>query len=178
MNRSILVLNGPAGVGKTTVSRCLTSALSGTVLIPGDTLRTFAPDNGREFLGPGSTYRAAASLAGAYLQMGALRVIFEYVFETPAQLGRFLRHAPAGVPTHVFTLWAPLDVVVAREEERADRGPLGARVLACYASMQQHLGALGTVMDTAGKTPEEVATLIRKAIEVPPSAAESRPGPP
>src|SRR5690348_15023803 len=81
MTQSIVVLNGPAGVGKTTVSRHLMALIPGTVLIPGDVLREFAPVDARDVLGPGSTYRAAAALIDAYLQMGAPQVVFEYVFE-------------------------------------------------------------------------------------------------
>lgn len=163
MSGSIIVLNGPAGVGKTTVSRYLAARLPGSVLIPGDVLRRFAPDDARQYLGPGSTCRAAASLAGAYLRMGAEYVVFEYVIETGEQLNRFLEEVEARA--HVFTLWAPLAVVVDRESRRADRSAPEGRVQACHAFLERHRHELGTVIDAADRTPDEVAELIQTTVE-------------
>src|SRR5437773_2231819 len=92
----IVVLNGPPGVGKTTVAACLRGLLPGTVVIEGDALRAFTPQNAREYLGGGSTYRAAAVLAEAYLAMGAARVVFDYVFLNPRHVAYFTQSPTDG----------------------------------------------------------------------------------
>jgi hypothetical protein len=100
----IIVINGPPGVGKTTVSKALAKLVSGTVCIHGDHLRAFAPEDAQTHLGGGSTYRAAATLACAYLGMGASRVIFDYCFLRPRQL----RARRASVPGLASQISSPL----------------------------------------------------------------------
>src|SRR5262245_14233383 len=66
----LVVINGPAGVGKTTISRHLAGIYPGTINVSGDALLFFGPPDVRKYLGAGSTYRAAASLITSYLEMG------------------------------------------------------------------------------------------------------------
>jgi predicted kinase len=144
----VVVLNGPPGVGKTTVARLLSALVRGAVCVHGDDLRAFAPADACEHLGHGSTYRAAGALAGAYILMGAPLVIIDYVFARPSHVAHFRRALPVDVPVHLFTLWAPLGVVFARERRRAGRTRLGLAVAETYLEMQQNLGALGHLVET------------------------------
>lgn len=89
----VVVINGPAGGGKTTVSRLLAQRHPGTINIAGDALRHFAPQEVRDFLGTGSTYRFGAELAAAYLAMGAAQVLFDYVFDDARKLDPVLQRA-------------------------------------------------------------------------------------
>src|SRR5437868_4785017 len=114
MTPRVLLLNGPAAVGKTTVSGLLAARTTGTIHISGDVLRRFAPADpelARAALGPGSTYHVGGALAAAYLQLGAQTVIFDYVFETPLQLDRFSTQLPPGISLSVITLWAALETL-------------------------------------------------------------------
>ncbi|HEV2734471.1 MAG TPA: AAA family ATPase [Longimicrobiaceae bacterium] len=164
MQPHILLLNGPAGVGKSTVAGHLAELCPGTVCIHGDVLRGFSSADARSHLGPGSTYRAGAALAAAYLDMGAPRVIFEYVFEGPVQIGYFTRDTPAHVAVHVVTLWAPFDVIATRERQRPGRECLGARLEACYRSMEANLEHLGAVVFTTGVSPAHVAERLHETL--------------
>src|SRR5512132_3564975 len=74
MNPRVIVINGPTGVGKTTVMSLLASRVPGSVSITGDALRRFAPTDPavtRAVLGEGSTYRIGGQLAALYLRAGA-----------------------------------------------------------------------------------------------------------
>jgi predicted kinase len=156
----IVILNGPPGVGKTTVAKMLKQRLLGTVCIHGDELRAFAPEVPRKHLGGGSTYRAAAVLACSYLQMGAPRVLFDYCFLRPSHLHHFTQAMPDEASLHLFTLWAPLKLVQHRERTRDGRQPLGDAVEECYQEMQGHLPRLGTVVDATAADAQSLAESI------------------
>jgi len=158
-----VLLNGPPGVGKTTVAALLRRSLAGTVVISGDALRAFAPDDARASLGGGATYRAAGVLASTYLRLGAERVIFEYVFLRRAHFDYF-RESLSNVPPRVVTLWAPLDVILEREKTRVGAPRLGHGVSDCYREMTANLAHMGQVIDTATLSPELVAKRVTEHI--------------
>jgi hypothetical protein len=156
----IIVINGPPGVGKTTVSKALSKLRAGTVCIHGDHLRAFAPEAARTHLGGGSTYRAAGALVSAYFAMGAPRVIFDYCFLRPRHLQYFTNSLPTDVPLHVFTLWASLPRVQSRERGRQGRTPLGEAVGECHREIEEYLGELGTTVDAEDRDAATIATWI------------------
>jgi hypothetical protein len=100
--------------------------------------------------------------------MGAPLVIFDYVFARPSHVAHLREALPADVPLHLFTLWAPLGVVFARERRRPGRTRLGLAVAEAYLEMQQNLGALGQVFENE-HGPEiaalELHGLLTRAIE-------------
>lgn len=162
---TLLILNGPPGVGKSTVAACLRGLVPGTVLIDGDALRKFTPENARECLGGGSTYRAAAALAGAYVAMGAPRVVFDYVFLNRRHVAYFTGSLREGLHPQIFTLWAPLDVVAARESVRPNRARLGGAVSECHAEIAANLGDLGHVVDAQGSDPLRIAWHVHELVQ-------------
>ena len=156
----IVIVNGPPGVGKTTVCKAIAKLRPGTVCIHGDDLRAFAPADARQHLGGGSTYRAGATLACTYLQMGATLVLFDYCFLHPRHLGYFEQHLQGDIPTKIFTLWAALPTVRARERGRPARSPLGEAVDECYEEMRGCLGELGRTVDAEAEGPDSIAERI------------------
>ena len=162
----VVVINGPAGVGKTTVSRFLVQGNSGRINIAGDALRHFAPEDVRNSLGPGSTYRAGAALAAGYLAMGAAQVLFDYVFDDAEKLDLFCSGLPLETPVFVFTLWAPIDRVIDREASRVGRERMGHAVVRTYEAIERNLHTLGRVVSNT-EAPERTAQTIMEAIANP-----------
>ncbi len=160
LQQQIVIVSGPPGVGKTTVSNALRNFVAGTVCIHGDELRSFTPDDARVHLGGGSTFRAGAALASAYLQMGAARVIFDYCFLNTRHVEYFERALTHSVRPRLFTLWASLKTVKAREKSRPGRPPLGAAVDESHHEIASNLGALGCVLDAESIAPPSLAAHI------------------
>lgn len=159
----VVIVNGPPGVGKTTTSRILADLVPGTVCIRGDELRAFAPIDAREHLGGGSTCRAAAALTTAYLEMGASRVVFDFVFLRPAHVAYFLEAlGSVDASVYMFTLWAPLPVVQARDQARAVR--LGTAVEDCWNEIRSNASILGEFIDNANLDPADVASRISASV--------------
>lgn len=161
----VIIVNGPPGAGKTRVTAELRSLLPSTVAISGDALRGFAPPDARLHLGGGATLRAAGVLARAYLELGAVRVIFDYVCQRPKQLRYFREALPADTALSVFTLWPPLETLLEREQRaaltRVAREPaLGAA--ACQREMAGNLASLGEILDSAALSPTELARFIHE----------------
>jgi hypothetical protein len=148
-DRRVVLLNGPAGVGKTTVGRRLAERAVNGVCIEGDSLKKFIVS--RDQHRPrGLAFRAAAALTEVYLDAGFELVLFDFVFEGEHHLEPFRRSLGANTAVQLVTLWAPLSVVTAREAVRPGRARLGARVAECWNSMQHNLDALGTIVQADG----------------------------
>jgi predicted kinase len=154
-----VILNGPPGVGKTTVGRLLAARVRNGVCIEGDALAGFIVTRDPEAVSTGMGYENGATLAANFVRAGYDMVVFEYCFEEPAHVRRFLDAYDGAAPVALFTLWAPLAVVRERESGRAGRPPLGERVAACHAAMERRLDELGEIVDT-GVAPAEAAELI------------------
>ncbi|HWI94898.1 MAG TPA: hypothetical protein VNS60_02395 [Solirubrobacterales bacterium] len=177
----VVILNGPAGVGKSTTARALADTVANGACIHGDDLRDFIVARQDGAVSTGLGYRNGASLAQNFVNAGYELVVFEYVFETARGIEEFRQAYQSSVPAHFFTLWAPLEVVLKREASwtrRQQRQPLGERVEACYRRMQANLGALGPVVPTGeSQVSEVVADLLcrcdRREGMLPPAATES-----
>ena len=146
-----MILNGPAGIGKTTTARALATVAENGAAIHGDDLRDFIVTRRDGSVRQGLGYRNGASVAANFIEGGYDLVVFEYVFETASGLEDFRDAYDASAPVHVFTLWAPLDVVIAREDGRPGRRPLGSRVETCYRTMESNLDTLGSLVHTVGQ---------------------------
>jgi predicted kinase len=161
----LIILNGPAGVGKTTVGRLLAATVRNGVCIHGDDLRNFIVTMEDGTVEGGLGYRNAATLASNFLSAGYDLIVVDYVFEHPRYLDHFMERAPQDVPMHLFTLWAPLPLIEQRERTRPDRKRLGDRVRACYASMHNNLDQLGCVVMNKDIEPATLAKKIWTAAE-------------
>ncbi len=160
----VVILNGPAGVGKSVVGRALAALVPNGACIHGDDLKAFTVTRQEGMVRGGLAYVNGATVAANFLNAGYTRVVFEFVFETPTAVGRFLDAFTSTVPVHLFTLWAPLDITIAREASRAYRdrigGSLGDRVTECHRTMAAYLNQLGEIIENVGQSVEETAAHI------------------
>ena len=167
MEPHVIILNGPAGVGKSTVGRALAALAPNGVCIHGDDLRAFIVTRQSGATASGTTYTIGAAVAAGFLVAGYERIVFEFVFETPEQVTRF-RDAFAATgaiaPVSLYTLWASLNVTTEREANRTYRdrigGTLGDRVAQCHRTMVAHLDQLGVIIENEGQTADETAARI------------------
>ena len=86
---TLLHLNGPSGVGKSTLARAHADAHLGTLLCDIDELRSWVSGWEEDFVGTGEAVRASAlALLTAYLRTGR-DVVLPQLIVTPSQAERF-----------------------------------------------------------------------------------------
>jgi energy-coupling factor transporter ATP-binding protein EcfA2 len=154
----VVMLNGPSGVGKSTIARLLAGRVANGACIHGDALADFIVTRDST-VERGLGYVNGATIAANYIRAGYELVVFEYVFEDRSHVQRFLDAYDASAPVHLFTLWAPLAVVQARACEGDGRHRSTERVTACHEAITANLGSLGFVVDNCGD-PRAVAEAV------------------
>lgn len=86
---TLLHLNGPSGVGKSTVARAYAAAHPGMLVCDIDELRSWVSGWAEDFEGTGEAVRSSAlALITAYLRTGR-DVVLPQLIVTPAQVDRF-----------------------------------------------------------------------------------------
>ena len=86
---TLLHLNGPSGVGKSTLARAHAATRPGTLVCDIDDLRSWVSGWENDFIGTGQAIRSAAlALIAAYLRTGH-DVVLPQMLVTPSELDRF-----------------------------------------------------------------------------------------
>lgn len=159
----LVIINGPAGVGKSTLARSLAARAPNAVCIAGDEIRRFVIRRQGGPVRRGLTYAAGGLLSELYLSGGYDRVVFEFVLERPGDLHRVLEHVRTPADVHLLTLWAPLDVVTGREAARRGRERLGEQVTGSWQAIRALLDGPGHVVD-ADQDARQVLAAAEQAI--------------
>lgn len=98
---TLLHLNGPSGVGKSTLARSYAATRPGTLVCDIDELRTWVSGWDSDFVGTGGSIRTSAlALITAYLGTGR-DVVLPQLIVTPSEVDRFESAATAAGASYV-----------------------------------------------------------------------------
>ncbi len=161
---TVVLLNGPAGIGKTTIGRRLAATPRNGVCVHGDELKQFVVTREPGSVDQGLGYVGGAALADVFLEAGYELVVFEFIFSQYQHVDRFLHAMRSDVPVHLLTLWAPLAIVVKREARRPHRERLGSRVTECWQELAANISELGALVD-ASRPPDDVTADVARRVE-------------
>lgn len=166
MTPTAIVLHGTTSAGKTSIAK----ALQASAPVPAFhiSLDAFVTMSNRLDM------RSDAERAQAYgIHCDNLRatlariaqtqfdIVLDLVLRDAAEIDACL-HVLRGRPTWLVRVWAPLDVLEARERSRDDRAPGMARDQVDHPAYRR---AYDLEIDTSRCTPEEGAAAVRRLIE-------------
>ena len=171
----ILIINGPLGVGKTSVAEALLYRFPRSVMLDGDAIGRVHPF---EIYDPNRTdylYRTLAMLLDWHQREGDYEhFVINYVFEKPESLARLLAQLhPLDPVIRVFRLRASPETLRARIRKRGgeddaylawelQRGPELLRIQDAHGPGD----ALGEIVETDGLSVAEVAEAIWARVRI------------
>ena len=113
----IMVLNGPLGIGKSTLAEALTESIDGCVMLDGDRLVAVNPPQRDELEHVHSTI---ALLVAHHQRFGYRHFIVDYLWRTPEELADLRRRLePVEGDIRTFLLTLPAEENLRRIERRA-----------------------------------------------------------
>ncbi|MDX9955380.1 MAG: hypothetical protein RBT75_14855 [Anaerolineae bacterium] len=166
----ILVINGPLGIGKTSVAWALNERLQPSVMLDGDYIGAVAPFEIYDAARVAYLYRTLAHLVAYHQREGGYRnFVLNYVFETPESLAELVALLkPLDASTHGFRLRCGVEEMERRISLRGRTGSEGevawelarCRELAAIQDAAAQQGFLGTVVDTTTLDVKQTADAI------------------
>lgn len=163
----IIVLNGPLGIGKSTLAEALTESIEQCVMLDGDQLVTANPSAADEMAHLHSTI---ALLVTHHRSFGYRHFVIDHVWRSPTELEDLrsrLFAVDADSEIRCFLLTLPADENVRRIERRQharaiDEREFELRTFAEEREVLTNRTELGEPFDVSAPPPDLVAALLRR----------------
>lgn len=165
----IIVLNGPLGIGKSTLAEALAERIEGCVMLDGDHLVAANPPPPD---GIAHLHATIALLVAHHRQFGYHHFVVNHFWDAPADLDdlrRCLLNVDADADIRVFLLTLPLEENLRRIQRRQGARALDERAfeLRTVAEERQVLsripgGDLGEPFDVSASPSELVTTMLHR----------------
>jgi predicted kinase len=158
MSQLVLLINGPAGVGKSSIAPRIAMRAPNAACIAGDDLKRFVVNRAEPpAVESGLSYVGAAALTDVFLTAGYELVVIDFVFEHPRHIRRYTEALDTQVQILALTLWAPLAVVQGRHDQRGRPGQHHDSPSRSWHAIAAHLDDLGAVVDAQGTIEQTLA---------------------
>lgn len=164
----IIVLNGPLGIGKSTLAEALMESLDGCVMLDGDHLIAMNPPPADEVA---ALHEVLALLVAHHRRAGYRHFVVDHLWRTAAELAdlrRALAAVDPGAEVRCFLLTLPLEEnlrrIAVRQGARAlDEADFEARTVADERELLAAPGAdLGEPFDVSATPGELVQALLTR----------------
>lgn len=163
----IVVLNGPLGIGKSTLAEALAESIDGSVMLDGDSLVALNPPPRRELE---YLHEIVALLVSHHQQHGYRIFVINHIWRTWAELDDLrARLTPLDPAVRVFLLTLPAEENLLRIEQRAVARALDELEWERQTMMEERAalsaaapGDLGEPFDVTGPPPALTDELLQR----------------
>jgi Cdc6-like AAA superfamily ATPase len=156
----IIIINGPPGIGKTTIANKLSKKLKKSLVIEVDRIKYFAVDKRK------TTEAIDIGDQQVFAMVGALRsskenIIIDFVYETPKYFEAVVKQLRA-IDRNVFAyrLRCTLTDNLKRDGRRTRDVRLGPRIKEIYSRLDERGDTVGYTVETTGLSVEKTAEKI------------------
>lgn len=161
----IVIVNGPLGIGKTSVSWLLLERFPRAVLLEGDYIAAIQPFDYYNQTDLDYAYRTFGLLAAHHVAHGISNIVCNWVWESAEQLARVRRElGVVALPICTYRLWCAPDVIAERVRRRnlpnLDWELQRSRELVGILDRAAFAGDMGIPIDTTTLTPDQTAQAI------------------
>ena len=164
----IIVLNGPLGIGKSTLAEALTESIESCVMLEGDRLVAANPPSADELEHLHSTL---AVLVSHHRRFGYRHFVIDHIWRSPAELAdlqRRLRAVDPDAEIRCFLLTLAADENLRRIERRQRARAIDEREFELRTSAEERQAlaqssSLGEPFD-ASAPPGELVTMMRRRL--------------
>ena len=165
----IILINGPLGIGKSTLAEALAESIDGCVMLDGDHLIAINPPPPDEV---DYLHAILALLVRHHRRHGYRHFVIDHLWRTPAELADLcsrLRDIDAELDIHCFLLVLPLDENLRRIRRRQGTRALDEHEFEMRTVLEEREALhtpgrddLGEPFDVSAPPPELVARLLRR----------------
>lgn len=162
----LVIINGPCGVGKSTVSQCLSKKLDDCVYIRGDDVHNMIVDSQVILEHITITDQNISSLVKNFVSNGYKNIIIDNVYEEPSHLHAVVNELKKYIPDiYIFRLTCELKENIRRDGQRISVDVCGEkRVIELNEIYKNAQNGMGFVIDATHISAECIAVEIRKYI--------------